>query len=126
MFILTPENSSCSFFFLMIRRPPRSTLFPYTTLFRSHVLLAVLEERRLPPDDRAGDLHEGFVADLQALQEPARLLQLCAHGGVARVAPDEAGVTLIEAHARQRRGVDLDAPAVLGAAHEHIGHHVFG
>src|SRR3989442_11523586 len=26
------------FFFLMIRRPPRSTLFPYTTLFRSHVV----------------------------------------------------------------------------------------
>src|SRR2546422_6863496 len=26
------------FFFLMIRRPPRSTLFPYTTLFRSHAL----------------------------------------------------------------------------------------
>src|SRR5258708_10289593 len=28
------------FFFLMIRRPPRSTLFPYTTLFRSVVLAA--------------------------------------------------------------------------------------
>src|SRR5258708_39734190 len=27
---------SFSFFFLMIRRPPRSTLFPYTTLFRSY------------------------------------------------------------------------------------------
>src|ERR1035437_336976 len=27
--------SEFSFFFLMIRRPPRSTLFPYTTLFRS-------------------------------------------------------------------------------------------
>src|SRR3712207_7239501 len=27
----------CLFFFLMIRRPPRSTLFPYTTLFRSAV-----------------------------------------------------------------------------------------
>src|SRR5689334_23774653 len=27
----------CIFFFLMIRRPPRSTLFPYTTLFRSPV-----------------------------------------------------------------------------------------
>src|SRR3712207_1588727 len=26
-----------NFFFLMIRRPPRSTLFPYTTLFRSEV-----------------------------------------------------------------------------------------
>src|SRR3712207_8489816 len=30
-------------FFLMIRRPPRSTLFPYTTLFRSG------HERRVPP-----------------------------------------------------------------------------
>src|SRR5256885_14476524 len=30
----TPRNFF--FFFLMIRRPPRSTLFPYTTLFRSH------------------------------------------------------------------------------------------
>src|SRR3712207_9227951 len=28
------------FFFLMIRRPPRSTLFPYTTLFRSDVVAA--------------------------------------------------------------------------------------
>src|SRR3712207_8483608 len=28
------------FFFLMIRRPPRSTLFPYTTLFRSRLQLA--------------------------------------------------------------------------------------
>src|SRR5690349_24769783 len=30
-----------SFFFLMIRRPPRSTLFPYTTLFRSPSLWAL-------------------------------------------------------------------------------------
>src|SRR5258708_8447911 len=29
--------TSLCFFFLMIRRPPRSTLFPYTTLFRSGV-----------------------------------------------------------------------------------------
>src|SRR5258708_24164846 len=29
------EHIDVSFFFLMIRRPPRSTLFPYTTLFRS-------------------------------------------------------------------------------------------
>src|SRR5690348_18103700 len=36
-----------SFFFLMIRRPPRSTLFPYTTLFRS---LAY------PEPDRRADL----------------------------------------------------------------------
>src|SRR3712207_9494974 len=29
------------FFFLMIRRPPRSTLFPYTTLFRSPLVFAL-------------------------------------------------------------------------------------
>ena len=32
---------SLSFFFLMIRRPPRSTLFPYTTLFRSVLAVKV-------------------------------------------------------------------------------------
>src|SRR5258708_34640916 len=32
---LASEGLSPVFFFLMIRRPPRSTLFPYTTLFRS-------------------------------------------------------------------------------------------
>src|SRR2546430_12559876 len=37
------------FFFLMIRRPPRSTLFPYTTLFRSLRLLRLLG----PQDARA-------------------------------------------------------------------------
>src|SRR3712207_8406885 len=31
------------FFFLMIRRPPRSTLFPYTTLFRSGLGRALLD-----------------------------------------------------------------------------------
>src|SRR3712207_7470839 len=32
------NNTTSIFFFLMIRRPPRSTLFPYTTLFRSDVM----------------------------------------------------------------------------------------
>src|SRR6266536_4767798 len=46
-----------SFFFLMIRRPPRSTLFPYTTLFRSPRpgrLAAVCRQRRSQPA-RRGD-----------------------------------------------------------------------
>src|SRR2546430_4306003 len=38
------------FFFLMIRRPPRSTLFPYTTLFRSRRAAGGLRRRR--PDGR--------------------------------------------------------------------------
>src|SRR2546421_12200960 len=33
--MIAHELASIVFFFLMIRRPPRSTLFPYTTLFRS-------------------------------------------------------------------------------------------
>src|SRR5256885_12054775 len=35
----------------MIRRPPRSTLFPYTTLFRSHLVYAALREGRYRPWD---------------------------------------------------------------------------
>src|SRR2546422_4789401 len=35
---------SSFFFFLMIRRPPRSTLFPYTTLFRSSLRAGALGE----------------------------------------------------------------------------------
>src|SRR2546423_199965 len=34
------------FFFLMIRRPPRSTLFPYTTLFRSNVYRSVEHDQK--------------------------------------------------------------------------------
>src|SRR5256885_15258750 len=42
-----PYKIFCSlFFFLMIRRPPRSTLFPYTTLFRSILI----------PSDRVHDV----------------------------------------------------------------------
>ena len=33
------KSRALLFFFLMIRRPPRSTLFPYTTLFRSVLIL---------------------------------------------------------------------------------------
>src|SRR5256885_11649200 len=50
-----------SFFFLMIRRPPRSTLFPYTTLFRSlggalQALLQTMAQRLGAIFD--GDLHD--------------------------------------------------------------------
>src|SRR5207249_10540290 len=42
----------CVFFFLMIRRPPRSTLFPYTTLFRSRRVFPytwIVDPTPLPP-----------------------------------------------------------------------------
>src|SRR5438045_6138420 len=55
-----------SFFFLMIRRPPRSTLFPYTTLFRSD-LREVFEERQRLLDGHVQHLGDGLAAvvDLQ-------------------------------------------------------------
>src|SRR3712207_8393068 len=42
------------FFFLMIRRPPRSTLFPYTTLFRSLEAVALDLVLDLGPADQGG------------------------------------------------------------------------
>src|SRR5260370_24649577 len=40
------------FFFLMIRRPPRSTLFPYTTLFRSQSAVTDRQKSGRPPERR--------------------------------------------------------------------------
>src|SRR3712207_7337300 len=45
----------------MIRRPPRSTLFPYTTLFRSGVRVAV---REAEPRQRVGPEHVARGAEL--------------------------------------------------------------
>src|SRR5258708_10104131 len=70
-----------SFFFLMIRRPPRSTLFPYTTLFRSRLqearqlgavldALAVRREARIVGElRRLGDLAEFTVEVVVAAGE---------------------------------------------------------
>src|SRR5580692_12693564 len=46
--------SLCFFFFLMIRRPPRSTLFPYTTLFRS--LARTVQQLGIDDRRRADDV----------------------------------------------------------------------
>src|SRR5436853_2800011 len=58
-------------FFLMIRRPPRSTLFPYTTLFRSQLRLS-----RFSPDHGTYSVHdpqrfprsEEYTSELQSLR----------------------------------------------------------
>src|SRR3712207_6955367 len=52
---------SCSFFFfLMIRRPPRSTLFPYTTLFRSPPR-ALLRRVQTPQAFRASVIRAAYA-----------------------------------------------------------------
>src|SRR5471030_2611342 len=57
------------FFFLMIRRPPRSTLFPYTTLFRSG-FLGVREATAMVGDHGAGAgvRSEEHTSELQSLR----------------------------------------------------------
>src|SRR3989339_195075 len=50
-------------FFLMIRRPPRSTLFPYTTLFRSSDILGGDPDRTFLNIDVSGDDLEKFRAE---------------------------------------------------------------
>src|SRR2546426_6244685 len=64
------------FFFLMIRRPPRSTLFPYTTLFRSLEVLLPLDAQDVvriarPVDERVAGAHalprsEEHTSELQS------------------------------------------------------------
>ena len=44
LFVRICDSFFVIFFFLMIRRPPRSTLFPYTTLFRSIAASASVDE----------------------------------------------------------------------------------
>src|SRR5437667_12221476 len=58
------------FFFLMIRRPPRSTLFPYTTLFRSRLRTPTpaLERQTSVGDARIRDTRERSEEHTSELQ----------------------------------------------------------
>src|SRR5688572_31128987 len=61
-----------SFFFLMIRRPPRSTLFPYTTLFRSALPLFKPDPMlRSGKGERSGGLPCSWLAALMIAATPA-------------------------------------------------------
>src|ERR1039458_10707373 len=56
-------------FFLMIRRPPRSTLFPYTTLFRSQADACAFKFTRfVQPLEHAEERSEEHTSELQSLR----------------------------------------------------------
>src|SRR6266404_6994747 len=55
------------FFFLMIRRPPRSTLFPYTTLFRSIRWLLEPSSGCSPAPTEQSNRSEEHTSELQSL-----------------------------------------------------------
>src|SRR5258706_11604132 len=67
-------ESRVLFFFLMIRRPPRSTLFPYTTLFRS-LALPRDEARVIPVHAGRDDRHVVLVAKCRRSEEHTSELQ---------------------------------------------------
>src|SRR5256886_8326651 len=97
----------------MIRRPPRSTLFPYTTLFRSHAHALeerdVLEGARHPELGHVGRRQPRAVA---ALEEDAALVGMVEAAddveqrGLARAVGPDDGEDLpaldVQAHAAQR------------------------
>src|SRR5215813_9938139 len=74
-------------FFLMIRRPPRSTLFPYTTLFRSVVLDGDASLRRRP---------------MERVAEPLRAMQAVVETTAGRAPVTVSGGSLV--------GVDWRSP----------------
>src|ERR1039457_7529854 len=70
MISLCPARLSSCFFFLMIRRPPRSTLFSYTTLFRSTSIYTYLgaDCGSVKPDSPRSEEHTS------ELQSPCNLV----------------------------------------------------
>src|SRR5947199_2855098 len=71
-----------SVFFLMTRRPPRSTLFPYTTLFRS---VMIFSKRRASMATRA----EEAKAEMQRAAHAGKPKKRATHGAKAKKRSEE-------------------------------------
>src|SRR3712207_7126647 len=97
-----------AFFFLMIRRPPRSTLFPYTTLFRS-----LPDDRRAL--DRARQLGNGAAREGEGEQPDDRQRD----GGGKRGAQDAVQ------RAEQATGEQDRKSTRLNSSHANISYAVF-
>src|SRR5947209_9395031 len=89
---------TASFFFLLTPRPPRSTLFPYTTLFRSQALAAG------SPQDQRSACQRGKPRDPQA---------------------GERGVEIGEARPHERPGGGDRKSTRLNSSHANISYAVF-
>src|SRR5256714_6411905 len=98
------------FFFLMIRRPPRSTLFPYTTLFRS-----IAEQPADPEAYGHITLHRGQFRSEEHTSELQSLAYL-----VCRLLLEKKNSTCASAHLTLRctRYIDPQSGADTGATAE--------
>src|SRR3712207_9548540 len=102
----------------MIRRPPRSTLFPYTTLFRSHRNEALF----IWADDQAGRPHV-----VEALRHPDAPIRRQAQGTTPGRQPSTDGPTAAAARAvvayREKRRGDRKSTR-LNSSHANISYAV--
>src|SRR3712207_6894595 len=101
----------------MIRRPPRSTLFPYTTLFRSVALLNAVEAVNL--EGFESDERTGAQIIVRALEEPVR--QLADNAGL------EGSVVVNSIRtAKKGFGLNVDRKSTrLNSSHANISYAVF-
>src|SRR3712207_9278929 len=112
----------CSLFFLMIRRPPRSTLFPYTTLFRSDVPIHRVAGVPFPPypqimlapsNPRVGRALKKFRPDLIHAVNPFVL------GSGAPFYAHRMGLPLVASYHTDRKSTRLNS------SHANISYAVF-
>src|SRR2546430_17624818 len=115
------------FFFLMIRRPPRSTLFPYTTLFRSrneHPVLLAQEIAAL----RTGAGAQVVTLDATwSTSAPGPDALRTALDGLCRSAGhavrEGARIVILSDRAVGRERAPLPMPLAVGAVHQHLLEH---
>src|SRR3989449_7209986 len=87
----------------MIRRPPRSTLFPYTTLFRSRVLAREPDRRSLGEERREGQGLRVGPLDLTFGEGGAAPLQLLLELGIDRKAGGHEQQLLVQRREQRSR-----------------------
>src|SRR2546425_7468719 len=101
--------SYMDFFFLMIRRPPRSTLFPYTTLFRSRQARSIVLPSHVQiPIDRhpvQGAAWENQMPALPHHDCATAWLVAANHPGTARRVERQGAARVIQRAAEQYRAV---------------------
>src|SRR3712207_4133770 len=109
------------FFFLMIRRPPRSTLFPYTTLFRSRP--ATQNRHQMGPAAHQLIVQElgeelvvavPFPLPVQGNNKKVRVSQLAQY--VGRTLPTHHRVAKLACHPTKHRGFEQKLSRFFGEA----------
>src|SRR5690349_23481377 len=94
----------------MFRRPPRSTLFPYTTLFRSQTLLVHYQQKQKDAESEAAAIVTGAKADAERMAQEAE--QKMNEFVVRRTKMAEAKIAQAEAQALDRKSTRLNSSHV--------------